>query len=338
MSSRPFSLSRSVKKTRPRWSRPRATPFGRTGSPPPSRWRPPSPRAWCSRGPLAASIHRGRAGHRLGVDRRRVHGNSLAASPGRRVPGPAPAACPSSAPERVGLRFAGAQPEKRAQPKAGTAGKAGAWVLSGNSAEAHGGPPPWRPRSPWDFLTVGIPPLGSCLGQPPAPSTRPSSTCRPGLAFGGGHLWVSNQAGNSLTEIDPVTGAWMGSFLGARYGFKHPTAITSAGPDLFVASESGSLSEVRASDGAPYGRSRGAGSASSTRSPWRFRATRSSCSMPVARRPRRPSLVRSPKSMRGPGRLLARCRAPRTRSMTRSRRSRARRIHRRRGQQLGDRS
>ena len=28
-----------------------------------------------------------------------------------------------------------------------------------------------------------------------------------GLAFGGGHLWVSNQAGNSLTEIDPLTGA-----------------------------------------------------------------------------------------------------------------------------------
>ena len=72
-----------------------------------------------------------------------------------------------------------------------------------------------------------------------------------GLAFGGGHLWVSNRAGNSLTEIDPLTGAWMGTFLGGRYGFDHPTAITSAGPDLFVANDTGSLSEVRASDGAP---------------------------------------------------------------------------------------
>jgi outer membrane protein assembly factor BamB len=71
-----------------------------------------------------------------------------------------------------------------------------------------------------------------------------------GLAFGGGHLWVSNHAGNSLTEIDPSTGAWMGSFLGGRYGFTHPTAITSAGPDLFVANDTGSLSEVRASNGA----------------------------------------------------------------------------------------
>jgi len=71
-----------------------------------------------------------------------------------------------------------------------------------------------------------------------------------GLAFGGGHLWVSNHAGNSLTEIDPLTGAWMGSFLGGHYGFSHPTAITSAGPDLFVANDAGSLSEVRASNGA----------------------------------------------------------------------------------------
>jgi outer membrane protein assembly factor BamB len=71
-----------------------------------------------------------------------------------------------------------------------------------------------------------------------------------GLAFGGGHLWVTNQAGNSLTEIDPSTGAWMGTFRAGRYGLNHPTAITSVGPDLFVANGAGSLSEVRASNGA----------------------------------------------------------------------------------------
>ena len=68
-----------------------------------------------------------------------------------------------------------------------------------------------------------------------------------GLAFGGGHLWVSNQAGNSLTEIDPSTGGWLGTF---KAGLDDPSAIASVGPDLFVANEAGSLSEVRASDGA----------------------------------------------------------------------------------------
>jgi outer membrane protein assembly factor BamB len=70
-----------------------------------------------------------------------------------------------------------------------------------------------------------------------------------GLAFGGGHLWVTNQAGNSLTEIDPSTGAWMGTFQASKYGLNQPTAITDAGPDLFVVNGAGSLSEVRASDG-----------------------------------------------------------------------------------------
>jgi hypothetical protein len=71
-----------------------------------------------------------------------------------------------------------------------------------------------------------------------------------GLAIGGGHLWVANQAGNSLTEINPSTGGWMGTVGAGGYGLDHPTAITSAGADLFVANDTGSLSEVRASDGA----------------------------------------------------------------------------------------
>jgi hypothetical protein len=66
-----------------------------------------------------------------------------------------------------------------------------------------------------------------------------------GLSFGGGHLWVSNQAGNSLTEIDPSTGGWLGTF---KADLDDPTAITTVGPDLFVANATGSLSEVRASD------------------------------------------------------------------------------------------
>jgi outer membrane protein assembly factor BamB len=101
------------------------------------------------------------------------------------------------------------------------------------------------------LVTIGVSPTsGFASAATPGTFNTAEFNVPTGLAFGGGHLWVSNHAGNSLTEIDPLTGAWMGSFLGGRYGFSHPTAITSAGPDLFVANESGSLSEVQASNGA----------------------------------------------------------------------------------------
>jgi outer membrane protein assembly factor BamB len=101
------------------------------------------------------------------------------------------------------------------------------------------------------LLALGIPSL-SGVASAVAPGTFNTAEfdVPSGLAFGGGHLWVTNQAGNSLTEIDPSTGAWMGSFLGHRYGFSHPTAITRVGSDLFVANQTGSLSEVRAGSGA----------------------------------------------------------------------------------------
>jgi streptogramin lyase len=71
-----------------------------------------------------------------------------------------------------------------------------------------------------------------------------------GLAFGGGHLWVTNEAGNSVSEINPTSGSWIATFNSARYGFRQPTAITRDGAYLFVANAAGSVSELRASDGA----------------------------------------------------------------------------------------
>jgi outer membrane protein assembly factor BamB len=71
-----------------------------------------------------------------------------------------------------------------------------------------------------------------------------------GLAFGGGHLWVTNEAGNSVSEINPSSGSWIATFNSKRYGFQSPTAITRDGAYLFVANASGSVSELRASDGA----------------------------------------------------------------------------------------
>jgi hypothetical protein len=71
-----------------------------------------------------------------------------------------------------------------------------------------------------------------------------------GLAFGGGNLWVTNQSGNSVTEINPSSGAWVTTLHSSSYGFNSPTAITQSGPDLFVANSAGSVTEIRASNGA----------------------------------------------------------------------------------------
>jgi hypothetical protein len=67
-----------------------------------------------------------------------------------------------------------------------------------------------------------------------------------GLAFAGGHLWVANEHGNSVSEIDPSTGAWMASLTSGPYGLDAPTAIAASGPDIFVANSVKSISEINA--------------------------------------------------------------------------------------------
>jgi hypothetical protein len=68
-----------------------------------------------------------------------------------------------------------------------------------------------------------------------------------GLAFGAGHLWVTNEDGNSVSEINPANGAWMASLTSGPYGIDHPMAIASNGADIFVANSIGSVSEIQAS-------------------------------------------------------------------------------------------
>jgi hypothetical protein len=68
-----------------------------------------------------------------------------------------------------------------------------------------------------------------------------------GLAFGAGHLWVANEDGNSVSEINPANGAWMASLTAGPYGIDHPMAIASNGPEIFVANSIGSVSEIQAS-------------------------------------------------------------------------------------------
>jgi outer membrane protein assembly factor BamB len=71
-----------------------------------------------------------------------------------------------------------------------------------------------------------------------------------GLAVAGGHLWVTNEAGNSVTEINPSNGDWLHTFSrSSGYRLSRPVAITRSGADLFVANAS-SVLEMRASTGA----------------------------------------------------------------------------------------
>jgi len=70
-----------------------------------------------------------------------------------------------------------------------------------------------------------------------------------GLAFGGNRLWVTNEAGNSVTEIDPSSGAWIATLSTTDYGFNRPTALASVEQDLFIANAVGTVSEMRVSDG-----------------------------------------------------------------------------------------
>jgi outer membrane protein assembly factor BamB len=71
-----------------------------------------------------------------------------------------------------------------------------------------------------------------------------------GLAIASGHLWVTNEAGNSVTEINPSTGAWLASFVGTSdYRFNHPDAITRSGANLFIANGGGSVTEMSSRTG-----------------------------------------------------------------------------------------
>jgi hypothetical protein len=67
-----------------------------------------------------------------------------------------------------------------------------------------------------------------------------------GLVFAGGHLWVANEHGNSVSEINPSNGDWMASLTSGPYGIDAPTAIAANGPDIYVANSVKSISEIDA--------------------------------------------------------------------------------------------
>jgi hypothetical protein len=102
------------------------------------------------------------------------------------------------------------------------------------------------------IATAAVPAVASA-----GPSSERTSSTSPvgpefdspsGLAVAGQHLWVTNQVGNSVTEIDRSSGSWIRTLHSGSYGtqrpFQQPTAIVSFGSELFVANAAGSVTEL----------------------------------------------------------------------------------------------
>ena len=112
----------------------------------------------------------------------------------------------------------------------------------------------------WQRGSISFATLALALGTVVAPTTAHASSPRvsganefdepTGLAMGGGHLWVTNEAGDSVTEINPSNGAWIATVARAKgYRFNKPVAITLNGANLFIVNAGDSVTEITASSG-----------------------------------------------------------------------------------------
>lgn len=64
------------------------------------------------------------------------------------------------------------------------------------------------------------------------------------LAVSHGLLWVANEAKDTLTLMDPVTGAWKAALKGRVFGFDQPVSEVASHGMLWVASASRSITQI----------------------------------------------------------------------------------------------
>ena len=69
-----------------------------------------------------------------------------------------------------------------------------------------------------------------------------------GISSDGTHVWVANEDGDSVTELNAETGALVQVITGARYRFNLPAAVSSDGTHVWVANVS-SVTELNAATG-----------------------------------------------------------------------------------------
>ena len=132
------------------------------------------------------------------------------------------------------------------------------------------------PRTAWGAAVITA--LGALLAWVLVPSGQGANLARPGAitsergpviytstVYAGGsdkfgdpqaitsartHIWVANQDGDSVTELNASDGTLAGIISGTRYKFNGPSAITSEGTHVWVADRRGdSVTELNASNG-----------------------------------------------------------------------------------------
>ncbi len=71
-----------------------------------------------------------------------------------------------------------------------------------------------------------------------------------GVAFDGIHIWVANEGGNSVTELNASNGAWVRTLSGSPFGFNAPRGMAFEGDQIWVGNFfGGSVTEIYAADG-----------------------------------------------------------------------------------------
>lgn len=109
-------------------------------------------------------------------------------------------------------------------------------------------------------LVGGIIAAATLVGTGPAVAQGHATTSRSNVgtysfsspnsaAVVGADMFVTNGAGNSVTEVNASTGAFLSQISGPHYKFQSPSAIVAVGTDLFVANAAGdSVTEFSASN------------------------------------------------------------------------------------------
>lgn len=114
---------------------------------------------------------------------------------------------------------------------------------------------PWRHGAALALVGLFVSVTAAVGVEPTAFASAPSSDhhavhfdAPDSAAVVGRHLFVTNGGGNSVTEVNASSGAFVATISGARFGFDSPAAIVAVGTDLFVANSAGdSVTEFGAS-------------------------------------------------------------------------------------------
>jgi DNA-binding beta-propeller fold protein YncE len=186
-----------------------------------------------------------------------------AAPPFRPPPGPASPPSPPSPPPDRRVPLPSDRWETQTRP-----GRPDGWPPSdvaagtGRKKNRRATWKPWAAAAAVVVLALAVLLIRGVLAPAPAASAVPVklagvfSATRYGfdlpyeIAVDSKHVWVTNGNGNSVTELDAGSGAWVRTLSGGGYGFSEPVGIVDDGTHIWVANTTGnSITELSASNG-----------------------------------------------------------------------------------------